>query len=74
MTISNKQAGICYIIGVICGFVCGFLTMTHLASKTIDGIRQEAIDANVGKWTIDEKTGDRSFKFSDRSEKSGEML
>ena len=73
MVISDKQAGIYYIIGVMCGFIYGFLIMALLASNTIDEIRQEAIDANVGKWIIDEKTGDRSFKFSDRSEKSEEM-
>lgn len=68
MVISDKQAGIYYIIGAICGFVCGFLIMLYLASNIIDRIRQEAIDANVAKWTIDEKTGEKSFKFSDLSE------
>ena len=66
MVILDKHTGVSYILGVICGFVCGSLTMLYLASHMIDGIRQEAIDANVGKWVIDEKTGDRSFKFSGR--------
>lgn len=73
MVSSDKESGIFYyLVGIVCGFIGSFILMVYLVGGSISEIRQEAIDANVGKWVIDEKTGERSFKFSDRFENSEE--
>lgn len=65
---SNKEVDIIYFIGVCCGLISGFLLSIPFHISSINEFRQEAIDANVAKWVIDEKTGERSFQFSDKSE------
>lgn len=65
ITTSSKEVTIIYFIGVFCGLISGFLLSIPFHISSMDKFRQEAIEANVAKWVIDEKTGERSFRFSE---------
>ena len=47
------------VISLMCGFILGLLTV--LPIKNV--IRSQAIEAGVGKYVVEEKTGKVTFEF-----------
>lgn len=53
--------------GLAIGFVLSgifFMVVTFIVtSRVVDDERRKAIEAGVGQWIVNSKTGDRTFKY-----------
>ena len=72
-SMENQQEGRkMFSSGLALGFILSgifFMVITFIVTnRVVDDERRKAIEAGVGRWIVDHKTGDRTFKYGNKKD------